>query len=147
MDFDNEMYREIIMERYKDKAFKKKIEDADASLEGTNPSCGDDITLYLKFDGDTISDVGYDGVGCSICIASADLLSEAVTGKTKEEARGIIEAFKGMLTKGEEPDFPDEISDLEALSGVQNFPVRIKCALLGWETLNQLLDDEDQKGS
>lgn len=142
MDFDDELYREIIMEHYRDKKFKHSIKDADLEMEGANPVCGDDITLYLKIDNGMIREASYDGVGCSICSASADLLAESIQGRSVEEARGLVKKFKSMILEDADPDFPSDLSDLEALQGVKKLPVRIKCALLSWNTLEQMLQEK-----
>lgn len=142
MSIDDELYQDIIMEHYKEKKHKKHIEDADLEREGANPLCGDDITLYLKIEGDTITDASYDGVGCSISSASADMLAQSIKGRTVAEVKQLVKDFKGMILEDGEPDFPEDISDLEALKGVKNFPVRIKCALLSWNTLEQMLEDQ-----
>ncbi len=142
MDIDNELYQEIVLEHYKSKKNRGEIKDADMKMEGFNPSCGDDIFLYMKIgEGERVEKATFDGSACSICTASADMLAEAVTGKTLAEAEEIVKAFKGMLLEDKQPDFPDELSDLESLQGVKNFPVRVKCALLSWDTLEQMLHE------
>ena len=146
MNYTGDLYKEIILDHYKSKVHKHRIEDADFSNEGANPSCGDEIELFLKVEGDTITEASYEGMGCSISIASADMLCEALHGMKTGEARQLIGKFRGMLTKNEEPDFPDEISDLEAMQGVRQYPLRIKCALLSWTTLEQILDRVEEKG-
>lgn len=146
MDIDNELYQEIVLEHYKSKKNRGKIENADMEMEGFNPSCGDDIFLYMKLGADgRVEKATFDGTACSICTASADMLAEAVTGKTLQEAEGIIRDFKGMLLEDKTPQFPDELSDLESLQGVKNFPVRVKCALLSWDTLEKMLEEKKGK--
>ena len=93
--------------------------------------------------GDSMSEVSYEGVGCSICMASANMLCEALGGATVTDAHELLSKVKGMLTRAEDPEFPDAASDLEALRGVRNFPVRVKCALLAWNTLGEILEDID----
>jgi nitrogen fixation NifU-like protein len=116
VDIDNELYQEIVLEHYKSKKNRGKIENADMQMEGFNPSCGDDIFLYMKLDADDrVEKATFDGAACSICTASADMLAEAVTGKTLQEAEEIVKTFKGMLLEDKTPDFPDELSDLESL--------------------------------
>lgn len=146
MAWDEELYQDIVLEHYKNKKNRGKIEGADLEHEGFNPSCGDDITIYLKMGADgRVEKATFDGSACSICTASADMLIEAVTGKTAGEAEDIVKAFKGMLLENRDPHFSDELSDLEALQGVKNFPVRIKCALLSWETLELMLNEHKDK--
>lgn len=141
MNLGDDLYREIILENYKATKNKHPLEPADYHEEGVNPSCGDDIELFLRSDGERITDVSYDGMGCSICLASANMLCESIKGMKVSEAEAMIERVKGMLTRGEEPEFPDGAEDLEAIQGVANYPVRIKCALLSWNTLGQIVGE------
>jgi nitrogen fixation NifU-like protein len=141
MSLEDELYKEIILDNYKSKKNKMKLEDAELHQEGANPSCGDDLELYMKTDGDTVVAVTYEGMGCSICCASANLLCETFRGRSIEEVRSILGQYRGMLLEDQEPDFPDEVSDLEAMQGVKNYPVRIKCALLAWNTAQNMLDE------
>lgn len=143
MEFEDELYKEIILEHYKEPKHKKKIQDADMSLEGINRSCGDEIEIFVKFgDNNTISEISFSGVGCSISQASASMLTDVMTGRTITEAKEIIKKFKMMLLSDNIPKFPDDMSDLESLSGVSEYPVRIKCALLSWNTLEEMLKDK-----
>lgn len=141
MNFADDLYKEIILDHYRNTKNRKRLSPADYHEEGVNPSCGDDIELFVNTDGTHITEISYDGVGCSICTASADMLCEALVGAPVESALSLLDKFKGMLTRGEEPDFPVEASDLEAMQGVRNFPVRIKCALLAWNTLEQIIKE------
>ena len=141
MNFGDDLYREIILENYKSTKNRGTLEPPVYKQEGVNPSCGDDIELFIKSDGERITEVSYDGMGCSICLASANMLCEAIRGMTVEEAAALMDKVKGMLTREEEPDFPDGAEDLEAIQGVANYPVRIKCALLSWNTLDQILGE------
>jgi len=145
MNLDEELYREIIMENYRSTKNKHAMEGADLKHEGANPSCGDDIELYVKLKDDTVADVSYEGIGCSICMASANMLCEALKGKSLREVDELIDMFKGMLTREEEPAFPEELSDLEAMRGVKKYPLRIKCALLSWTTLEEMQAEERKK--
>lgn len=142
MGFEDELYKEIILEHYKSPKHKREMPDADLRMEGVNRSCGDEIELFLKLDNDKIKEATFSGIGCSISQASASMLTEAINGKSISEVRDIITSFKGMLLKGEEPNFPDDLSDLEALQGVKQYPVRIKCAILSWNTLEQMLENK-----
>jgi len=141
MNIADDLYKEIILDHYRSKKNRRRLDPADYHQEGVNPSCGDDIELFIKTDGGIISEVTYDGIGCSICTASANMLCEALVGNSIEFAGKVLSRFKGMLTRAEEPDFPDSAADLEAMQGVRDYPVRIKCALLAWSTLDQILDD------
>jgi len=144
MSLEDDLYKEIILENYKSRKNKARIEQADLQSEGTNPSCGDDVELFIRLEGERIAQITYDGMGCSICCASANLLCEALTGRTIAEAKDIMTHYKGMLLEGEEPDFPEEISDLEAMQGVKNYPVRIKCALLPWNTVANMVSERER---
>lgn len=139
MNVENDLYKEVILDHYKSKRNRYINEDADYREEGMNPSCGDDVELFLTIDGATVTDVSYQGVGCSICLASANMLCDALTGRTVAEARSLLGQVKQMFTGSETPQFPEYGGDLVALEGVRSYPVRIKCALLSWSTLEQIL--------
>jgi nitrogen fixation protein NifU and related proteins len=151
-----DLYREIILDHYRNPRNRGELPTPPARrLEGFNPLCGDEIVLFLEIDGKTISDMRVGGQGCSISQSSASMMSNAVKGKTLQEARRLIKAFKSMMSiheqkldgdSEEEPEssVPDpdvKLGDLEALQGVVKFPVRIKCATLSWNTLAQGLDE------
>ncbi len=138
MNLGDSLYKEIILDHYRAKKNRRRMEDADLVREGANPSCGDDIELFLKLDGTTIEDCSYEGVGCSICVASANMLCEGIRGKTIDEARELGVKFRTMLTQDGPADFPEEAEDLEAMQGVKKFPVRVKCALLAWTAFEQM---------
>lgn len=144
MGIDDELYQETILEHYKSKKRRHAIANADMQREGMNPLCGDDITLFVKMNDGVIEDASFEGTGCSICIASADMLCASVIGKTLAQASAIIASFKGMLLRDQSPDFPDDLSDLEAMKGVKKFPVRIKCALLSWNTLEHMIETKEK---
>jgi nitrogen fixation protein NifU and related proteins len=147
-----DLYREIILDHYRNPRNRGELPAPPAQrLEGYNPLCGDEIVVYLLIEDDAVADVKITGQGCSISQSSASMMSAAVKGKTLDEARAIIKAFKGMMSIHEsrlegdgEPEAPDpevKLGDLEALQGVVKFPVRIKCATLSWNTLAQGLDE------
>ena len=133
----DELYREVILDHHRHPRGRRPIERPDLEASGLNPSCGDEVTLQLKLDGDRIADVAVLGRGCAVSTASGSMLAEVVRGRTLDEAREIAERFKEMMHGDEVPEEVD-LGDLEALTGVRKFPVRIKCALLPWVTL---LDD------
>ena len=139
MSLEEDIYKEIILENYRSKKNRLRLEDADLRSEGANPSCGDDVELFVKLSGDTIEAITFEGIGCSICCASANLLCESLRGRSIHDAEDIILHYRNMLLEDEEPNFPDEISDLEAMQGVKHYPVRIKCALLAWNTVRDML--------
>ncbi len=129
-----DLYRDILMEHYRYPRGHKEIIHPDLANEGHNPTCGDDIQIKVKIDGDKIKDVSVDCVGCAISVASGSMLAEMIEGKSIDEVKRIANVVKAML-KGEEYDQSLDLGDLEALKGVKKFPVRIKCALLSWTTL------------
>jgi nitrogen fixation NifU-like protein len=130
----DDMYREVILDHYRAPRGSKPIEHIDLTSEGKNPSCGDEIALTVAMDDGRVQDIHVDCHGCAISTASASMLAEYIKGKTLDDAIRIADIVKKML-KGEETEIPDDYDDLEALKGVRNFPVRIKCALLAWMTL------------
>lgn len=138
---DRTFYNEILTEHNIRPEFKHDLPDADIVLEGVNPSCGDNIWLKLKLDGDTICDGAFVGDGCAISQASADIMLGMVIGKKKEEAIQMGEIFMKMI-RGEATD--EEIDNLEeasALRDIAHMPARVKCAVLGWRTLKEALDE------
>jgi nitrogen fixation NifU-like protein len=144
-----DLYREIILDHYRTPRNRGELDTPPAvRSDGHNPLCGDEITVYLLVDGDgddaTIADIRIAGQGCSISQSSASMMSQAVKGKTVGETRQLLRRFKSMMSiegNDSQPGDNDvELGDLEALQGVVKFPVRIKCAVLGWNTLAQGLD-------
>ena len=141
MDNLESIYTDVIMEQSTATYNKHKIENATASEHGHNPSCGDDITLEIIMDGDTIKDLAFTGHGCAISQASADIMLGMVIGRKKEEALKMGEIFMKMI-KGEATD--EEIDSLEeasALKDIAHMPARVKCAVLGWRTLKEAIQE------
>ena len=143
-----ELYREVILDHYRNPRNRAKLDAPDAVAEGVNPLCGDEIFLELAFDGDTVVAVSITGQGCSISQSSASMMSEAIKGKTRDEIHDLTDRFRHRMdleSNGEgalDPDRPGSVlGDLEALQGVRNYPVRIKCANLAWTTLQEALAD------
>ena len=134
----DDLYREVIMEHYRSPRNFRELDDATVSLTLTNPLCGDEITLYARIADDRIEDVTFLGRGCSISQASASLMTEAIKGKSLDEAVSIMSDFRGMM-RGEPVEDDESLGDLLALSGVPKFPVRVKCAVLPWEALRQVI--------
>ena len=136
----NDLYQEILLEHNSKPRNFRKVEEANKTSEGFNPLCGDQITLYLKVVDGVIDDVGFQGTGCAISRASASMMTQSIKGQSLERAEEIFEAFHHMITEpGGELDY-DTLGDLETLSGVIEFPTRIKCAILAWHTLRAALD-------
>jgi nitrogen fixation NifU-like protein len=132
----DDLYREVILDHYRRPRNKGALEPADAVREGANPLCGDEIRLFLVVRDGVVRDVRFDGKGCSISQASASMMTERVKGRPVAEVRRLIAAFKGMM-RGTAAE--DDLGDLVALQGVRKFPVRVKCATLGWITLEDAL--------
>ena len=130
----DDMYREIILDHFRSPRGKKPLENSTIESDGMNPSCGDEITLQVEMDNDVLKDVHVNCRGCAISVASGSMLAESVKGKSFEEVEKLAESVRKML-KGETTEIPDEFGDLDALKGVRQFPVRVKCALLAWVTL------------
>ena len=143
----DDLYREVILDHYRNPRRRGTLEHPDAHADGQNPLCGDELSLDLALAGDRIADVRIQGRGCSISQASASMMAEAVAGKTVAEVEALIHRFKAMMEiepgdAGIDPSRPGAaLGDLEALQGVRRFPVRIKCADLPWATLAQALGE------
>ncbi len=135
------LYREILLDHYRSTRHRFEIPDATVREDGRNPLCGDTITVFVKMDGDRIGEISYTGHGCSISMASSSMLCDALEGLTIQAALDKITHFKQMLLTDEEIDFEDEDADLEAMRGVKKYPVRIKCALLVWNTVEHILKE------
>ena len=126
-----DLYQEVILDHNRRPRNFRAIEAASRKQEGYNPLCGDRLTLYVTLDDDRIADVAFQGTGCAISKASASLMTEALKGKTIDQARALFERFHEMVTSAPESDVP-EIGKLAVLAGVREFPTRIKCASLAW---------------
>ena len=134
-----ELYRDVILDHNKRPRNFGRLDPADAQADGHNPLCGDKLTVTVQLDGDRVSDLKFDGKGCAISVASASLMSEAVKGRTRPEIARLFECVHATLTRHDyEP--PLSIGKLAALSGVREFPARVKCASLCWHTLNAALE-------
>ncbi len=135
----SDLYQEILLEHNSKPHNFRKVEEATQTSEGYNPLCGDQITLYLKVVDGVINDVGFQGTGCAISRASASMMTQSIKGQSVERAQEIFDAFHHMITQpGGELDY-DTLGDLETLSGVNEYPTRIKCAVLAWHTMKAAL--------
>jgi nitrogen fixation NifU-like protein len=135
------LYQEVILDHNKNPRNFKKLEDADCSVEGYNPLCGDHYTIFLKMDGEVISEIAFQGSGCAISKASASVMSTVLKGKTRAEAEEWFEKFHHLVRgemKGETGI--DELGKLAAFSGVSEFPARVKCAILPWHTMKNAIE-------
>ena len=139
----DDLYREVIMDHYKRPRNRGGLDEADVVVEGVNPLCGDQIKLWLDIDGDRIIDARFEGHGCSISQASVSMMTEAIKGRPISDVNTIVEDFRGMMLGGAAAD-GDKLGELVALEGVKQFPVRIKCAVLGWNTLQLGLTERDK---
>ncbi len=135
-----DLYRDVIVDHNRNPRNFGKLEPADAHADGHNPLCGDRLSVYANLDGDRISDVKFEGSGCAISVSSASLLTEAVKGKTRGEVQQLFDAVHELLTQQDAAVDMGKLGKLAALSGVREFPARVKCASLCWHTLNAALD-------
>lgn len=136
----DDLYRRVIMDHYKNPRNRGSFEDDSVTVNLNNPTCGDRISLQLKVKDGIVEDAKYTGDGCSISMSSASMMTEAVKGKSMDEALNLADRFSSLM-QGEEPEF-DEYEDIEALSGVNKFPARIKCATLAWNALRKGIDED-----
>ncbi len=136
----DELYREIILDHYRSPRNRGSLDQPSATSEGDNPLCGDEVRIDLDIRGGRIFDVRFAGRGCSISQASASMMTEAIKGLSLVEVESLFEMFKGMMYGADEVDV-EALGDLEALQGVRKFPVRVKCATLAWNTLQEALEE------
>ena len=134
-----DLYQEVIVDHNRSPRNFGKLAGANKTLEGFNPLCGDKLTLYLKTDGVDIEDISFDGSGCAISVASASLMTEAMKGKSLEEAERLFNVFHNLITTDEEADI-EKLGKLAALAGVKAYPARVKCASLCWHTLHSVIE-------
>ena len=142
-----ELYREVILDHYRNPRNRGRLESPNATAEGVNPLCGDEITIDVTVSDGIVTGVAVEGQGCSISQSSASMMSEAIKGKTREEIDDLVKRFRTMMSlddsddPGLDPERPGAVlGDMEALQGVRQYPVRIKCASLGWNTLLEALE-------
>ncbi len=132
-------YNEILIDHNQHPGHKHELPDADLSMRGYNPTCGDDITLKLKVENDVVVDGAFVGNGCAISQASADMMLDLVIGKSKEEALRLSDIFLRMIQSQATEEEIDELEEAGVLQDVSHMPARVKCAVLGWHTLEQLI--------
>jgi len=140
----SDLYQEILLEHNSKPRNFKTVEEANQTSEGYNPLCGDQITLFLKVVDGVIDDVGFQGTGCAISRASASMMTQSIKGQSVEQAEHIFDAFHYMITEPEGEIDLDTLGDLETLSGVNEYPTRIKCAILAWHTMKAALTGDTQ---
>ncbi len=138
-------YNEIINEHNLNPYHKHALEDANFTLEGVNPSCGDDIILNLKVEDGVITDGSYEGTGCAISQASADIMLDMIIGKKKEEAMHLSDLFLRMIKDRDlTPEEMEELQEAGILEDVSHMPARVKCAVLGWRTMREMFEEADE---
>lgn len=139
-----DLYQEVILEHSKAPRNFHELA-ASRKAEGFNPLCGDHFTVYVNVDGDSIQDIGFQGSGCAISKASASMMTQAVKGKSKAEAKELFDTFHKLVTTGEADGGSGDLGKLAVFSGVSEFPVRVKCATLAWHTLQAALEGKQEK--
>ena len=138
-----QMYREIVNEHNLHPTHKYDLDTPTVVLRGVNPSCGDDITLQLKVEDGVITDGSYNGVGCAMSQASADMMLDLVIGKDTAEAERLMDIFNRMITGEVSEEELEDIDEAAALQDIAHMPARVKCAKLGWRTLGEILGQQE----
>ena len=131
------LYQEMILDHYRRPRNKGELAQADETVVMKNPLCGDEITVQLKYDGDSVADIGFSGRGCSISQASASMMTQLVKGRNIEEIESLRGRFRDMVMGTENAADDQSLGSLRALGGVSKFPARVKCALLAWDALTE----------
>jgi len=139
-----DLYRDVIVDHNRHPRNFREMPDADRHADGYNPLCGDKLTVYVRLDGERIADVSFHGSGCAISVASASLLTESIKGKTVPEAERLFRSMHDLLTNDDTTVDVASLGKLGALSGVREFPARVKCASLCWHTLDAALHQQDE---
>jgi len=143
----SELYQAVILDHNKKPRNFHKLENANRKADGYNPLCGDQLSVYLQVEGDQVQDVSFEGSGCAISKASASMMTQAVKGKSKQEAETLFNEFHRMATgELDEENEPNHLGKLTIFAGVRDFPARVKCATLSWHTMHAALN-EDQIAS
>lgn len=140
----DDLYRAVIVDHYKHPRNFGKPERWDIVLEGKNPVCGDEITIYVVVDNGRIADCKFEGKGCSISMASASVMTETLKGKDLDETKAILKDFNSLL-HGRQCSRCENYGDVIAFQGVTKFPVRVKCALLAWKTIEEVVDHDGDR--
>ena len=140
----SELYQQVILDHNKKPRNFHKLEAANRRAEGFNPLCGDQLTVYLQMDEGVVRDVSFEGSGCAISKAAASMMTQAVKGKTREEAQALFKEFHGMVTgEFDEEATPNHLGRLKIFSGVRDYPARVKCASLSWHTMQAALEGQE----
>ena len=140
----NELYQQVILDHNKKPRNFRKLETANHSAEGFNPLCGDQLTVYLNLEDDAVKEISFEGSGCAISKAAASMMTQALKGKSKQEAEQLFSEFHGMVTgELDEETTANGLGNLKIFSGVREFPVRVKCASLPWHTMHAALNNQE----
>jgi len=145
MSLNEDLYKEIIIEYSQNRKHYGELPEANIHEEGVNRSCGDEIHLHLLLENSTIKKARYTGQGCSICMASTEMMSSFIENQDIKQTKSLIEQFKAMIMSRDDISMPSPYEDLESLKGVKKFPIRVKCATLAWNTLEQALKEYEKK--
>jgi nitrogen fixation NifU-like protein len=137
------LYQDLILDHNRSPQNYRPMEDANRKAQGNNPLCGDRLTVWLRVEDERIVDVTFQGLGCAISMASASLMTSAVKGKTRLEAKALFDRFLGLITGSSEETEPDSLGKLAVFSGVSEFPIKVKCASLSWHAMRAALDQPD----
>ena len=143
MSLRDDLYKEVILDHYENPRNYGVLNPCSIHEKGANPLCGDELELYLIMKEDIVEDIMFSGKGCSISQSSGSMMTELVKGKNKGDALSIMAKFKKAILEDSEENFSEDESDLESLLGVKKYPVRVKCAVLAWNTLEQALKERE----
>jgi nitrogen fixation NifU-like protein len=141
------LYQDMILDHNRSPQNYGRLENANRRVEGSNPLCGDQLTIWLRMDGERIQDVGFEGSGCAISRASASLMTSAVKGKNRQEAELLFERFRKLVMGLLDPSESETLGKLAVFSGVSEYPIRVKCASLSWHALKAALDGPETEVS
>jgi nitrogen fixation NifU-like protein len=140
----SELYQQVILDHNKKPRNFHKLEAPSHTAEGYNPLCGDQLTVYLKIEDDQVKDVAFEGTGCAISKASASMMTQAVKGKSRQDAEELFKEFHSLVTgELDEENDENQLGNLKIFTGVRDFPVRVKCATLPWHTLHAALNKKE----
>ena len=137
-----ELYQEIILDHNRRPRNFGVPDQSNRTAKGHNPLCGDIVTVYLLLEGNVVKDIQFEGKGCAISIASASIMTELIIGKTEAEALELFQSFHDFVTGDDVAELADELEELKALSGVRDYPMRVKCATLAWHSMAAALDGD-----
>ena len=139
-----ELYQEIILDHNRRPRNFGVPDQSNRTAKGHNPLCGDIVTVYLLLEGNVVKDIQFEGNGCAISIASASIMTELIIGKTEAEALELFQSFHDFVTGDDVAELADELEELKALSGVRDYPMRVKCATLAWHSMAAALDGDGE---